>query len=434
MPEVQVNPQKLIRKIFLHVLWLPFLLGVVSIIDRTNVGYAALRMNAELGFTATMYGLGAGILFLGYFLFEIPNNMLLRKLGSRFWLARIGITWGILAAANALITNEATFYIIRFLLGVAEAGLFPGVILYITFWFPAQAKARAVALFMTAVPIASIIAAPISGWLVGFDQIMGIKGWQFMFVVWGLPAVIIGIILLVALPNGPDDVKWMADDEKVWLKAQLEVEAKSNIDEGRHRFGDAFRERNTWVFSAIYFCYATGQYGMIFFLPQILQRFNYSPAQVGLLATLPYIAGVTAMILVSRHSDKTGERLWHFTIPMFVSAVCLLGAGLTMSIPVVAIILLTLTGAGIFSALGNFWARPTAMLTGAAAAAGFAIINSLGNIGGFAGPYAMGFLQDLAGGSNVTGLFLMSLLAVLGGLLSIFAIKGHKIAKVAHRT
>jgi len=434
MPEVQVNPQKLIRKIFLHVLWLPFLLGVVSIIDRTNVGYAALRMNAELGFTATMYGLGAGILFLGYFLFEIPSNMLLRKLGSRFWLARIGITWGILAAANALITNEATFYIIRFLLGVAEAGLFPGVILYITFWFPAQAKARAVALFMTAVPIASIIAAPISGWLVGFDQIMGIKGWQFMFVVWGLPAVIIGIILLVALPNGPDEVKWMADDEKVWLKAQLEVEAKSNIDEGRPSFGDAFRERNTWVFSAIYFCYATGQYGMIFFLPQILQRFNYSPAQVGLLATLPYIAGVTAMILVSRHSDKTGERLWHFTIPMFVSAVCLLGAGLTMSIPVVAIILLTLTGAGIFSALGNFWARPTAMLTGAAAAAGFAIINSLGNIGGFAGPYAMGFLQDLAGGSNVTGLFLMSLLAVLGGLLSIFAIKGHKIAKVAHRT
>ena len=429
MSEVLVNPQKLVRKISLHVLWLPFLLGAVSIIDRTNLSYAALRMNAEFGFTATMYGLGAGILFLGYFLFEVPSNMLLRKLGSRTWLARIGLTWGILSAANAVISNEATFYVIRFLLGVAEAGLFPGVLLYLTFWFPAKGKARANALFMTAVPVASIIAAPISGWLVGYDQIWGVKGWQFMFIFWAAPAVILGVLLLILLPNGPEEVKWMTNDEKTWLNGQLESEAKSNVEEKRHSFGDAFRDRNTWVFSLIYFCYAVGQYGMIFFLPQILARFDYAPAQIGLIAALPYVAGLIAMILVARHSDKTGERRWHFAVPMFIAGLGLLAAGLSVSIPLLAIILLIITGGAIFSSLGNFWSRPSAMFSGAAAAAGLALINSLGNIGGFVGPYVMGFLQDLSG-TNVTGLFFMSALAIVGGLLSVFAVKERQNAAI----
>lgn len=420
---IGVVPDLVIRKMMRKVLWLPILLGIISIIDRANISYAALRMNSELGFTATVYGLGAGILFIGYVLFEVPSNILMRKFGARVWLARIALTWGVLSALTGFAWNEPSFYAIRFLIGVAEAGLFPGVVLYLTYWFPSQARARANALFMTSVPVAMVIAAPISGLMVGMDSILGIHGWQFMFIFWGLPAVFLGVLLLKLLPNGPEEAKWMSLEERRWLMATLETEAQANIDAGRHLTRGGLKHRNIWVFSAIYICYGIGQYGMIFFLPQVLKRFDYSPLQIGLLGTLPFAAGLVAMILVSRHSDKTGERRWHFTLPLVVAALSLSGAALSFDIPLLAVVLLTVTGAGLFSALGNFWARPTAMLTGAAAAVGFAVINSVGNLGGFVGPYVMGFLQDASGGSNATGLFFMSGVTIIGSLLSIFAVK-----------
>jgi ACS family tartrate transporter-like MFS transporter len=418
-----VVPDLVIKKMMRKVMWLPVLLGIISIIDRSNISYAALKMNAELGFTATAYGFGAGVLFLGYVLFEVPSNILMRKFGARAWLARIALTWGVLSALTGFAWNEPSFYVIRFLIGVAEAGLFPGVVLYLTLWFPSQARARANALFMTSVPVAMVIAAPISGVLVGMDNIMGIHGWQFMFIFWGVPAVLLGFLMLKMLPNGPEEAKWLSVEEKRWLSATLASEAQANVDAGRHLTRSALKHRNIWVFSAIYICYGIGQYGMIFFLPQVLKRFDYSPVQIGLLGTLPFIAGLIAMVLVSRHSDKTGERRWHFTLPLIIAALSLMGAALSFDTPVLAVALLTVTGAGLFSSLGNFWARPTAMLTGAAAAVGFAVINSVGNLGGFVGPYVMGFLQDASGGSNATGLIFMSGMAIIGSLLSLFAVK-----------
>lgn len=417
------TPDKTINRILLRIMWLPFLLAIVSIIDRGNVSYAELRMSDELDFSGAVYGLGAGIVFLGYFLFEIPSNMLLRKLGARVWLTRIAISWGILAALNSIITNEPVFYILRFLLGAAEAGLFPGVILYVTYWFPLRARGRATGLFMAAVPIASIIGSPISGWIVGFNNILGMSGWRFMFIVWGLPAIVIGILLGYLLPNSPDEVSWLSGKEKSLLKGELVSEAKANEEGGRERFSFAFKDRNTYIFTACYFCYGVGQWGMIFFLPDIISRLNYTPTQVGFIATAPFVVGLIAMLVVSRHSDKTNEQIWHWAIPMLVAGVCLITAGLTTTVaPMVSLIFLTITGAGIFSALGTFWPRASAMLTGAAAAAGIAIINSVGNISGFVSPYVMGILQDVSG-NNILGLFFMGILVLIGAILWLIGVK-----------
>lgn len=418
-----VDPAALLRRMQWHVLWLPILLGIISIIDRANISYAALRMNVDLGFTATIYGFGAGILFIGYVIFEVPSNILMRKIGARKHLARIAVTWGIFSALTAFAWNDISFYVIRFLLGVAEAGLFPGVVLYLTYWFPAKSRATANALFMTAVPIANIIAAPISGWLVGLETIAGLRGWQFMFLFWGFPALVLAVVMLFLLPDTPDEAKWMTGAEREWLKGVLDEEAQVNVDAGRHRWGDGVKSWNVWVFSLIYICYGMCQYGMIFFLPQVLRRMQLVPWQIGVVGALPFLAGAITMVIVSRHSDRTGERTWHFTAPLLVAAVAIIAAALALNMPVLAVLLLIVAGGGLFAALGNFWARPTALLTGAAATIGFAVINSIGNLGGFIAPTVMGILQDQANGNSFTGLVFMSVVGFLGCALSLFAVR-----------
>jgi len=411
--DARAVPNATIRKITWRIMPLPFVLGLVSIIDRTNISYAALEMNKDLGFSTTVYGLGAGILFLGYFLFEVPSNLLLERIGARRWLARIAVTWGIIAAAMALVHNETVFYILRFLLGVAEAGLFPGVVLYLTYWFPARYRARATGLFMLSVPIASVIGAPMSGWLVGLDDVLGMSGWQFMFVVQGVPAILLGVLLWRLLIDRPADASWLEPAERDWLNGELAAEADRAAPS--HRMSTGLRSGKVWAFTAVYFCYAIGQYGLIFFLPQIIKRMDFTNTQVGFIGTLPYIVGAIAMVVITRSSDRTGERRWHFAGSMLVASAGLVGAALTMSVPVVALMFLVIVGIGAFGALGTFWPLPTTMLTGTAAAAGIAVINSVGNTGGFVGPYAVGYLTDHLGGF-LPGLLLLAAFAAAGGV------------------
>ncbi|GAA4206513.1 MFS transporter [Actinocatenispora rupis] len=404
-----------LRAIGRRVLPLPFLLGLVSILDRTNISYAALEMNADLGFSATVYGLGAGILFLGYFLFEVPSNLALQRFGARRWLARIAVSWGVIAAAMALVHDETVFYLLRFLLGVAEAGLFPGVVLYLTYWFPARHRARATGWFMRSVPVASILGGPLSGWL---DGVFGLSGWQFLFVVQGLPAVALGVVLWRLLPGTPAEARWLTAAQRAWLSTELAADAATAAP--GHRLTDALRTGRVWAFTAAYFCYAIGEYGLIFFLPQIVRRMHFTDTEVGFVGAVPFLVGAAAMVLVARSSDRTGERRWHFAGSMLVMAAGLLGAALSMSVPPVALGFLVLVGVGAFGALGTFWPAPTALLTGTAAAAGIAVVNSIGNIAGFAGPYAMGYLVDRTGGF-LTGLVMLAVFAAGGAAVYLAA-------------
>lgn len=415
-----VDERALFRKLDRHVLWLPFLLGFISIIDRVNIGFAKASLSKDLGLSVTQYGFAAGILFLGYFALEVPSNVALRRFGARIWLCRIAVTWGIICTLTAFVKVAWLFYLMRFLLGAAEAGLFPGVVLYLTFWYPAKRRAKAIGIFMACVPVATIFGGPLAGWILGLHNTAGLVDWQWLFLIEGIPAILLGILLIWKLVDGPEKALWLSDSEKSWLQVRLDAETTGGVaGHVRGALRAVLRSPLVWIFTLIYFCYANGQYGLAFFLPSIIKTFGAeTPLQVGLFNAIPYAIGTVVMVLVARHSDRTGERRWHLAIPLLIGAIAMLGAGLTLDSPVVSFCFFIVVATAMMTTLGNFWARPTRLLAGTAAAAGIAIINSFGNIGGFVGPYAFGALTDLTGGGSLGGLIFLSCSLLLAAIVA----------------
>jgi MFS family permease len=398
-----------------------FFLYIIAYIDRANIGYAALDMNESLGLTSQVFGLLSGIFFIGYFFFEVPSNILMERFGPRKWIARILITWGIVSAITAFANSATHLYIIRFLLGVAEAGFYPGIILYLTYWVRGKERAGTIALFMTAVPLSYILGGPLSTWIMDNINWMGMDGWRWMFLLEALPAVIMGFVTYFYLTDKPSDAKWLSDDEKKWLINQLETERKMKLaeKEKQHDYKKVLKDKKVWFLSLIHFVYLTGNLGVGYWMPQIVQGFSdtLTNTQIGLISTIPYIAATLVMNLWSRHSDRTGERVFHSSIPLFIGGFGLLLAGFSAS-PVIAMILITVALAGMYSFKGPFWSLSQLFMTQATIGVGIAVINSVGNLGGFLGPYAVGLIKDSTGSAQ-SGLFFLSASLILGGIMAV---------------
>jgi ACS family tartrate transporter-like MFS transporter len=393
-----------------------FLLYIVAYLDRVNVGFAALQMNAALGFSAAVYGFGAGVFFVTYTLFEIPSNLLLERFGARRWIARIMISWGIVSAAMMFVQGPGSFYALRLLLGAGEAGFFPGVILYLTYWFPAAERARATAFFMTAIALAGVVGGPISGVLLTLDGWLGLAGWQWLFLLEGLPATFLGLIVLFVLPDGPSDARWLTSAERTALAARLERDRALTGHFHEHRLGSALRSPRVWLLCLLYFCVAVGLYGISFWLPTILRTSGWSDLRVGVLSAVPYCVAAIAMVLVAASSDRTGERRWHTALPLWIGATgFVLASQSSSSWPSLAALTVA---ALLMSAFPPFWTLPTSFLRGTAAAGGIALINSVGNIGGFVGPYVIGFVRDSTGRFE-DGLLLLAAVLIVGGIVAL---------------
>jgi D-galactonate transporter len=404
---------------------IPFLIVCyfVAYLDRVNVGFAKLHMNQALGLSEAAFGLGAGLFFIGYFLFEVPSNLFLEKVGARVWIARIMITWGVVSAAFAFIPQISSttgipttgvFYFLRLLLGACEAGFFPGIIFYLTLWFPAVYRARVISLFMLAIPISSIIGSPISGLLLGVTG-WGLEGWQWLFILEALPSVLVGIGVLVYLTDFPRQARWLQPNEIAWLE-NVQATEKRNKEKVEHlSLWQALTDVRILLCALVYFCLNAASYGVAFFLPTIIKNFGVTDTQTGLLAALPFVFGAIGMVLLGRHSDRAMERKGHVAVALVMAAI---GVGLAgvISNPVVIMALLCFAQVGISAVPPMFWPLPASFLTGASAAAGIAAINSLGNLSGFAGPYAMGYLKDLTG-NFTAGLLLLAGCALAGAIV-----------------
>jgi ACS family tartrate transporter-like MFS transporter len=398
---------------------LPFLavLYFVAFLDRVNVGFAALTMNDDLGLTATQFGRGAGIFFLGYVLFEVPSNVMLARKGARVWIARIMISWGLLSAGMAFVSGPWSFYVVRFLLGAAEAGFFPGMIYYLTCWFPAAYRARIVGMFMVALPISSIIGAPLSTSLLSLDW-AGLTGWQWMFLLEGIPAVLLGFTVLACLTDVPERAAWLAPAERRWLTERLAEERAAQEAVRRFTLREALTNGAVWTLGLTYFGAVVGLYALGFWLPQIIKGLgnDLTNFEVGLTTVVPYAIAAVVMVLWSAHSDRTGERRWHFALAGLVAAIALAASGALHGFPLASLIALTVAAAGIYATLPVFWTLPTALLTGTAAAAGIALVNSIGNVGGFVGPTLLGYFKDQTG-DYATGLTVLAVMVALSGAL-----------------
>jgi MFS transporter, ACS family, tartrate transporter len=396
---------------------IPFLILAyfLAYLDRVNLGFAALTMNADLNFSPTVFAWGAGIFFIGYFIFEVPSNIALEKFGASRWIARIMVSWGIISALMAIVSGSTSFYVLRFLLGVAEAGFFPGIILYLTYWYPAAYRARFLAAFAIAVPVSTVIGAPISGMLLGLDGMMGLKGWQWLFIIEGIPSVVLGIVTWFYLTDKPSKADWLTPDQKMWLADRLESER--TVKESAHgmSLGQALASPKVLMLSVIYFGFVAALYGMQFWLPQIVKAFGLTNMQTGFVTAIPYAFGSIAMILWARHSDRTRERVWHVGLPLLLIAVSLAVSGV-VSNPTVTMVALTVAAIGVFCTFALFWTLPTAWLSGTAAAGAIAMINSIGNLAGFGGPYLIGWVKETTG-STSTGLLVLAAMPLIAGIL-----------------
>ncbi|MBR0787462.1 MFS transporter [Bradyrhizobium manausense] len=386
-----------------------------SYLDRVNLGFAALTMNAELKFTPLIFSWGAGIFFIGYFIFEVPSNLALEKFGASRWIARIMVTWGIISALMALVNGVTGFYVLRFLLGVAEAGFFPGIILYLTYWYPAEYRGRFLAAFAIAVPVSTVIGAPISGLLLGLDGAMGLKGWQWLFVLEGIPSILLGIVTWFYLTDRPEKADWLSAEQKAWLKGRLDSEIAAKQAVKHLTLGEALSSPKVIMLSLIYFGFVGALYGMQFWLPQIVKAFGLTNAQTGFVTAVPYVFGTIAMILWARHSDSTRERVMHVGLPMILIAVAL-AISSYITDPVMTMVALTFAAIGVFCVFGVFWTLPTSWLSGTAAAGAIALINSIGNLAGFGGPYLIGWVKETTGQTS-TGLLVLAVLPLLAGIL-----------------
>jgi MFS transporter, ACS family, tartrate transporter len=417
-----------------------FLCYIVAFLDRVNVGFAKLQMAGDLGYSDAMYGFGAGIFFIGYFIFEVPSNVILERVGARMWIARIMITWGIISSAfmfagqihwgvvaSAFGCSDAqfSFYFLRFWLGVAEAGFFPGIILYLTYWFPGARRAKMVALFMTAIGVSNVIGSPVSGAIMQFlDGAGGLRGWQWLFLLEGIPSVIIGFLVFVRLPDGPKTTKWLTQEEKDLIVTRIEEDNASKQHLGsKHSLFDAFKDGRVWALCAVYFCGAVTFYAVSFWMPTIVQELGIDKKdylKVGLLTMIPWTASVISMIYWGAHSDRTKERRWHSASGFLVKMVGLLILAIVPHWPIMSMFALTLVTIGWGAYVVTFWSLPTAFLTGTAAAAGIALINSVGNLGGYFGPDMIGRIRMATGGATEPAFYTLAGVALLGALIILF--------------
>jgi ACS family tartrate transporter-like MFS transporter len=393
---------------------LPFLLllYIIAWLDRVNIGFAALQMNADLGFSDTVYGFGAGVFFIGYALFEVPSNLILVRVGARLWIARIMITWGILSVAMMFVSGPISFYVLRFLLGVAEAGFLPGIIYYLGNWYPAKVRARAVSWFMVAIPVSTVIGAPLSGLLLELDGWHGLQGWQWLFLLEGLPAVVLGFVVLGYLTDKPEQAQWLGAEERRWLAERIASEQRAA--HARHGVGleAALGHPTVWLLALILFACQCGSYGLTLWIPQIVRGLSgYGDLTVSLISALPYVAAAIGMIAIGTSSDRTGERFKHIAIPSAIGAIGFIASAYFIS-PLLGMIALTVAAVGDLGTRGPFWALPTRFLTGSAAAAGIALINTMASLGGFVGPSAVGLVRDLTG-SFAGGLVFLAVLLLL---------------------
>ena len=392
-----------------------FICYVAAYLDRVNVGFAKLQMLNDLKFSESIYGLGAGIFFIGYFLFEVPSNLLLHKLGARRWIARILISWGLISGCMMFVQTSTMFYVLRFLLGLAEAGFFPGIILYLTYWYPSARRSQITSLFMTGIPMAGVIGGPLSGWiLASFNGAAGMAGWRWLFVIEALPSVALGFVVMYFLDDGIKGARWLSPHQKRLLQRNIDHE-NAKIED--HSAFGAFRNGKVWVLCAAYFGFIMGLYGIGFWLPSLIKASGISsPATIGWLVAIPYSAAVLCMVLTSRHSDLTGERRWHIAIPALVGAIALVVSTFVPQTPLWAIVTLTIATMGILTGLAQFWVLPPAFLGGAAAAAGIALINSVGNLAGFVSPFVVGWIKGATGSTN-NGLYVIAASLVIGGAI-----------------
>ena len=405
-----------LRKVRWRLIPFLFLLYIVAYLDRVNVGFAAIDMNRDLGFSAAVYGMGSGVFFLSYTLLEVPSNLMLTRFGPRLWIARIMFTWGVFSTAMIFVNGAVAFYVLRFLLGAAEAGFFPGIIFYLTHWFPARERARAVGLFMTATAMAGVIGAPISSALLQFDGVFGLKGWQWLFLIEGLPAILLVPVVLMTMTERPADATWLTTDERDWLSREMAVE-QAQTAHAHVTLRGALLSARLWVVSVPYLCIVIAFYGVSFWLPQIVQaNSGLGSATVVLLSAIPYVAATIGLVVVGASSDRYAERRWHVAVP------CLIGAAgfvLTVIAPqtlAVALAALSIAAFGIWGTLGPFWTLPTAFLRGTAAAGGIALVNSVGNVGGFIGPILVGWIRESTG-QFAPGLLTLAGILVLGAVV-----------------
>jgi ACS family tartrate transporter-like MFS transporter len=405
-----------LRKVTWRLIPFLFVLYVIAWLDRVNVGFAGLQMNADLGFSSTVFGFGSGIFFLGYCLFEIPSNIILERVGARLWISRIMVTWGLISASLMFVRTPAAFYLLRFFLGVAEAGFFPGVIYYLSLWYPAAHRARAIAAFMSAVPVTGLIGGPLSGALLGLDGLHGLAGWQWLFLLEGLPAVILGISVLFYLKDRPETTHWLSPAERDWLVETLAAERKACLPRPNIRV--ALTDKTVWKLGIIFLLVAAGFYGYSFWAPLIIKSLTgLSNFKVGLVLGAISAVTIVGMLLNSYHSDRTGERAIHIAVPLSVMAIGLVGCALLHQ-PVLAIIALALVPLGHCASYGPFWSMPTQFFTGPAAAAGIALVTMIANIGSFAGPTLIGIFKTHTG-THTAAFLLLGGLAIVAALLAL---------------
>jgi len=415
--------QRTMKKVGWRLLPLIIIIYFIAYIDRTNVGFAAISMNADLGFTAYIYGWGAGIFFLGYALFEVPSNVILHRVGARVWIARIMVTWGIVSGCMVFVTGATSFLVTRFLLGVAEAGFFPGVLLYFTYWFPAAYRARVISALFLAVPGSNAAAAAISGALLQMDGILGLAGWKWMFLLESLPAVLMAPVVLKVMTDRPRDATWLTAEERAWLDAELASE-NHTIERVHSRLTlkQALTDSRVMTLSMMYLTIVTATYGITFFLPLIVKaQGGLSNVATGLVTAIPYVIGTIGMILWAYSSDRRHERRWHFITACLLAAAGLIAAGMTSDL-VWAIAAMSIAAIGLYGSKPAFWPLPSTFLSGTAAAGGIALVNSIGNLGGFAGPYVVGWIRDSTQ-SYAAGLYFLAACAAASAAIAFFAVR-----------
>ena len=422
MPEIE-------KRTMDKVAWrlVPFLMlcYFIAYLDRVNIGFAGASMSKDLGLTAAAFGGASGIFFIAYFFFEVPSNLALDRFGARLWIARIMLTWGIVAGAQAFVVNELSLNIVRLLLGVAEAGFFPGIIFFLTLWFPAAYRARIVGWFMFAIPISTVIGAPISGFVLNLEGVGGLHGWQWMFLIEAVPAILMTLAVLYYLTDRPREAHWLEPQESQWLQDRLDAERANRERHGAVSWFKSMLDVRVIALGFVYMGCNIPQYGLSFFLPQIIKAFGgLTNVQIGFITALPYLVGAIGMILWSRHSDRAAERKWHAVIPLAIIVIGLVFAAI-MPTPTTKMIFLCVAGFGFFAVLPVFWTLPTTFLTGTGAAAGIAAVNSIGNLGGYFGPQAFGWLKDQTGGDFVSLMFLAAC-AIVGAIIVL--VLGHNPA------
>jgi MFS transporter, ACS family, tartrate transporter len=415
----QTIERRTIAKVSWRLLPLVALAYCIAYIDRSNISFAALTMNRDLGFSAYIYGWGAGIFFFGYFLFEIPSNLILEKIGARIWIARIMITWGIISALTAFVTGPTSFLIVRFLLGAAEAGFFPGMILYFTYWFPSEYRGRVISTLFVAQPVANAVASIVSAAILGMDGILGFKGWQWIFLLEALPAVLLGLVIFKVMTDKPARAEWLAEDERNWLQARIDSENRQVEGHGRLTLMRALGDPRVVALSLIYLMSVTANYGIVFFMPQIIKGIGLSNMMTGVASSVPYIIGTIGLIAWGWSSDRNQERRWHLIVASTLGALGLAFAAWSGA-SWWALLGMSAATTGIYGSRAAFWPMPSLFLTGTAAAGAIALINATGNLGGYFGPFIVGWIKD-ATNSFQAGLYFLAACSLMAAIITFFA-------------